>query len=206
MVGGSNRTAWQREAIVGSTCVGRFVSRSSTTYDGGSSSVFSSAFAASSFITSTRSSTKIRCAASNGVCDAAPTTVSATSLRSISCAPDGVTQVRSGWLPCSARTLTFAGSFAPLARSSPAKARRRLACPAGRAVEQVRVGGRVLQRRPEDGFGVGVGGEVEHVPLILVTPPARLDPDHRLRKDRCVGMVKTCFALERGIRPRCAAR
>ena len=75
-----------------------------------------------------------------------------------------------------------------------------------RAVEQVRVGGRVLQRRPEDGFGVGVGGEIEHVPLILVTPPARLDPDHRLRKDRCGGMVKTCFALERGIRPRCAAR
>ena len=133
MVGGSNRTAWQREAIVGSTCVGRFVSRSSTTYDGGSSSVFSSAFAASSFITSTRSSTKIRCAASNGVCDAAPTTVSATSRRSISCAPDGVTQVRSGWLPCSARTLTFAGSFAPLARSSPANARAtsRLPEPAG---------------------------------------------------------------------------
>ena len=176
------------------------MSRSSTTYDGGSSSVFSSAFAASSFITSTRSSTKIRCAASNGVCDAAPTTVSATSLRSISCAPDGVTQVRSGWLPCSARTLTFAGSFAPLARSSPANARADFPLAgARRAVEQVRVGGRVLQRRAEDGFGVGVGGEVEHGSLILEAPPARLDPDHRLRKDRCVRMVKTCFALERGI-------
>ena len=42
-----------------------------------------------------------------------------------------------------------------------------------RAVEQVRVRGRVLQRRPEDGFGVGVGGEVEHVPLILGSGPRR---------------------------------
>ena len=85
-------------------------------------------------------------------------------------AATGVTQVRSGWLPCSARTLTFAGSLAPLARSSPAKARATSALAgAGRAVEQVRVGGRVLQRGAEDGFGVGVGGEVEHVAL---------DPSH----------------------------
>ena len=45
------------------------MSSSRTTYDGGSSSVLSSALAASSFIVSARSSTNTRCVASNGVRD-----------------------------------------------------------------------------------------------------------------------------------------
>ena len=74
-----------------------------------------------------------------------------------------------------------------------------------RAVEQVRVGGRVLQRRPEDGFGVGVGREVEHVPLILVTPSARLNSDLQPPYGRGGGVVETWFAPEWGIWARCAA-
>ncbi len=72
---GSKRTTWQREAIVGSTCPGLSVSSSSTTYGGGSSSVLSRVLAASSFIVSARSSTNTRRVDSNGVCEAAATTL-----------------------------------------------------------------------------------------------------------------------------------
>ena len=115
------------------TCVRRLVISSSTTYPGGSSSVLSSALAASSFITSTRSSTNTRNEASNGVCAEAATTVSSTSRRSISCAPEGVTHVRSGWVPCWARVFAFSGSRAFLASSSAAKSRAawRFPLPAG---------------------------------------------------------------------------
>ena len=130
---GSNRTGWQREVIVGSTCDGLSVSSSRTTYGGGSSSVFSSALAASSFMVSARSSTNTRWPDSNGVWAAAETTVSCTSRRSISCAPLGATQVRSGWAPCCTRVRADSGSSAPRASSAAAKSRAavRLPVPAG---------------------------------------------------------------------------
>ena len=64
---GSKRTSWHREMTVSSTRPSWSVIRIRCTYDAGSSSVFSSRLATSSFMVSTRSSTKTRRFASNGV-------------------------------------------------------------------------------------------------------------------------------------------
>ncbi len=99
----------------------------------GSSSVFSIRLATSSFMVSTRSSTKTRRSASNGVRVAAPTTASSMSPTRITWAPVGRTQVRSGCEPVCTRRRTPSGSAAPTARSSAASARAavRLPDPAG---------------------------------------------------------------------------
>ena len=65
--GGSKRTAWQRDRIVGSTSCGRSVSSNRCANGGGSSSVLSIRLAALSFIVSTRSMTNTRRRDSNGV-------------------------------------------------------------------------------------------------------------------------------------------
>ena len=64
---GSKRTSWQRETTVSSTCPSASVSRIRCTKSAGSSSVFSSRLATSSFIVSARSSTNTRRDDSNGV-------------------------------------------------------------------------------------------------------------------------------------------
>ena len=133
------------------------MSRSSTTYGGGSSSVLSSELAASSFIVSARSSTNTRWRASNGVRDAADTTASPTSRRSISCAPLGATQVRSGCVPCCTRVRADAGSSRPAREQLGGEVARGVALAGpGRAVQQVGVRGLALQGGAEDGGGVGV--------------------------------------------------
>jgi hypothetical protein len=111
----------------------RSVSRIKWTNGAGSSSVFSSLFAACSISVSARSSTNTRRAASNGVIAAAAITGSSTSPTSISWAPLGTTHVRSGCVPCSTRVRAPAGSAAPCASSSAANARAavRLPLPAG---------------------------------------------------------------------------
>jgi hypothetical protein len=90
-------------------------------------------FAVESPMVSTRSMTNTRRADSNGVRAAAATTGSSMSETSISDAPLGLTQVRSGCTPSFTRRLAFAGSVLPSARSTPAKARAvsRLPAPAG---------------------------------------------------------------------------
>ena len=95
---GSKRTSWQRETIVGSTSARRSLSSTRCANAGGSSSVFSSRLAAWSFIVSAASITNTRRRDSNGVRVAAATTGSSMSPTSISAAPEGRTQVRSGWL------------------------------------------------------------------------------------------------------------
>ncbi len=130
---GSKRTSWQREITVSSTRPSWSVIRIRCTYDAGSSSVFSSRLATSSFIVSTRSSTNTRRRASNGVRVAAFTTGPSTSSTRITCAPLGRTQVRSGWVPCITRVRTPSGSSEPSASSSAANARAtvRFPVPAG---------------------------------------------------------------------------
>src|SRR4051794_24203906 len=132
-VAASKRTSWQREAVVGRMLPGRFVSSTRCANGGGSSSVLSSLLAAWSFMVSAPSMTKTRRRASNGVRVAAPMTGSSMSPTSISAAPLGRTQVRSGWTPSTARRLASEGSPAPSARGSAAKARAasRLPAPAG---------------------------------------------------------------------------
>jgi hypothetical protein len=120
--GGSKRTCWQREAIVSITSPGFSVSRMRCTNEAGSSSVLSIRFADSSFIVSTFSMTNTRRRASNGVREAAATTGSVMSAVSSSWAPDGSTQVRSGWMRRATRARTPSGSAAPSASSSAAKA------------------------------------------------------------------------------------
>ena len=131
--GASNRTCWQREAIVGMTFPGRSVSRTRCAKAGGSSSVLSIRLAASSFIVSARSITKTRRRDSKGVRVAAATTGSSMSETSMSAAPLGATHVRSGCAPRRARARALEGSAAPSASSSAAKARAtsRLPAPAG---------------------------------------------------------------------------
>ena len=109
------------------------VSRIRWTNAAGSSSVLSSRLATSSFIVSTRSSTNTRRLDSNGVRVAAATTGSSTSSVRITCAPVGLTQVRSGCEPDMARWRALSGSGEPAASSSAAKARAasRLPTPAG---------------------------------------------------------------------------
>jgi hypothetical protein len=82
---------------------------------------------------STRSITNTRRRDSNGVRAAAATTGSSMSETSISAAPLGVTHVRSGCTPCSARSRALSGSAAPSASSAAANARAtsRLPEPAG---------------------------------------------------------------------------
>jgi hypothetical protein len=89
--------------------------------------------ATSSFIVSARSSTKTRRELSNGVRPAADTTASSTSLTRITCAPVGLTQVRSGCVPASTRVRAASGSDSPSASSSAASARAavRLPVPGG---------------------------------------------------------------------------
>ena len=130
---GSKRTCWQREAIVAITSSRRSVSSSRCTNAGGSSSVFSMRLAAWSFIVSTASITNTRREDSNGVRVAAATTGSSMSATSISAAPEGVTQVRSGCEPRATRSATRSGSCAPSASSAAANARAiaRLPVPAG---------------------------------------------------------------------------
>ena len=157
---GRSAPAGSASVIVGSTCDRRSVSSSRTTYGGGSSSVFSSALAASSFIVSARSSTNTRWRASNGVREAAETTASSTSRRSISCAPLGATHVRSGCVPCSTRVRADSGSAASRDSSVAGEVARGLALAgAGRAVQQVRVGRPAVEGGAEDGGGVWVLGE-----------------------------------------------
>ena len=138
--GGSNRTCWQRERIVGSTSATRSVIRIRCTNGAGSSSVLSIRLAASSPSSSTRSITNTRRADSNGVLLAAATTGPSMSLTRISCAPLGDTQVRSGWDPDRARARALSGSVDPSLSSSAATARatERLPAPPG-SVKQVRV-------------------------------------------------------------------
>ena len=89
--------------------------------------------AAWSFIVSAASITNTRRADSNGVRAAAATTGSSMSATSISAAPDGRTQVRSGCAPRATRSATAPGSRAPSASSAAANARAtaRLPVPAG---------------------------------------------------------------------------
>ena len=100
---------------------------------GGSSSVLSIRLAAWSFIVSARSMTNTRRCASNGVRVAAATTGSSMSETSISAAPLGATQVRSGCAPERTRAAAPAGSAAPSASSAAASSRAtsRLPLPAG---------------------------------------------------------------------------
>ena len=118
---------------MGSTSPGRSLSRIRCANGGGSSSVLSILFAACSIIVSARSITNTRRLASKGVWAAAATTAESMSPTSSSCAPEGVTQVRSGCEPRSTRPRTPSGSAAPSASSAAAKARAavRLPAPAG---------------------------------------------------------------------------
>jgi hypothetical protein len=127
--GASKRTCWQREAMVGRISPGRLESSTRCAKEAGSSSVLSMRLAAWSFIVSARSMTKTRRCASNGVREAAATTGSSMSETSISAAPLGVTQVRSGWTPCSTRVRTESGSRAPSLSRAAAKARATVALP-----------------------------------------------------------------------------
>jgi len=81
-------------------------------------------------IVSAPSTTNTRRLASNGVRAGAPTTGSSMSDTSISAAPLGVTQVRSGWAPCSARSRAPSSFGEPVARSSAATARAAARFPA----------------------------------------------------------------------------
>ena len=126
---GSKRTSWQREITVGITCARASVSRIRWTNAAGSSSVFSSRLATSSFIVSTRSSTNTRRLDSKGVRVAAATTGSSTSSVRITCAPVGRTQVRSGCAPDIARWRALSGSGEPAASSSAANARAAVRLP-----------------------------------------------------------------------------
>ena len=158
---GSKRTGWQRELIVGSTWVRRSVSRSRTTYGGGSSSVLSSELAASSFIVSARSRTNTRCVglerrAGGGrhdrLVDVAPQHLVRAARRDPR--QVGVRAV----LDPDPRRLGI-GRFARQQRGREVARRVALAAP-GRAVQQVRVRGRAVERGAEDGGGVRV--LVEH--------------------------------------------
>ncbi len=100
------------------------------TNEAGSSSVLSIRLAASSPISSARSITNTRRRDSNGVLAAAAITGSSMSETSISCAPLGTTQVRSGWVPCATRSRALPGSSAPSASSSAASARAAARLPA----------------------------------------------------------------------------
>ena len=129
MLGASKRTGWQREAIVGSTFPGRSVSSTRCANSGGSSSVLSILLAAASIRRSAPSMTKTRRGASKGVCEAAATTGSM-SPTSISAAPLGVTQVRSGCAPD--MTLARAPSSSPASSAAAnSRATARLPAPAG---------------------------------------------------------------------------
>ena len=107
---------------------------------------------------SARSSTNTRWLDSNGVCEAAATTDSCTSRRSISCAPLGATHVRSGWAPCMTRVR--ASGESPGEQGGGEVARGGALAGPGRAVQQVRVRGAAVERGAEDGGRVGV--LVEH--------------------------------------------
>ena len=86
--------------------------------------------AAWSFIASARSITNTRRRASNGVWLAAATTAWSMSETSISAAPLGATQVRSGWAPRPTRSAAETGSGEPSDRSTAARARARALLPA----------------------------------------------------------------------------
>ena len=117
--------------------------------------------AAASIIVSARSITNTRREASNGVRVAAATTASSTSETSSSCAPEGVTHVRSGCDPSAAHSFVLAqqrGGHGPRDGALPG---------ARRPVEQVGVAGRGAggQRRLEHGARVGMvleGGQGRH--------------------------------------------
>ena len=148
-LGASKRTGWQREAIVGRISPGRLGQQDEVREGGGSSSVLSIRLAAWSFIVSARSMTNTRRRASNGVRVAAATTGSSMSATSISAAPLGVTQVRSGCTPCSTRSRDGVGVGARRRLSSAAakaRATSRLPAPAG-PVEEVGVAGAAVGRQ-----------------------------------------------------------
>ena len=126
---GSKRTGWQREAIVGSTFSRRSVSSSRCTKEGGSSSVLSMRLAAWSFMASACSITNTRRVDSNGVRAAAATTASSMSDTSISLAPEGETQVKSGWEERAIRSAIALEGRVSSARSAAAKARATSALP-----------------------------------------------------------------------------
>ena len=172
----SKRTSWQRERIVGSTSPSRSVSSSRWTNGAGSSSVFSSLFAACSIIVSARSSTNTRRADSNGVIAAAAITGCSTSPTSISCAPLGATHVRSGCAPCSTRVRTPPGSARALGQQRGGERARGGALAAARgAVEEVGVRGpprrAQAQRRASRGRAGGARCRAGR-PSAATIPPA----------------------------------
>ena len=125
----------------------------------GSSSVLSIRLAASSPSSSTRSITNTRRRDSNGVLLAAAITGPSMSETSISWAPLGTTQVRSGCAPDMHARAGAVGVRRPLREQLGRQAARPLACRRRRPVEQVGV--RRLRRRRAPGQGRHAHGDVD---------------------------------------------